>query len=98
MRKAVAMALAGNAVAMRLCLERVLPLLQDRPVVFKLPPIESPADLPEATAGLLRAVTSGELTPGEAEALRKVIDTHIAALKLVDVTERLTNLEDEKQQ
>ena len=62
-RKAVEMALAGDMVALRLCLDRTIPPRKDRPVLFALPPVETTADVVKASAALLGAVASGELTP-----------------------------------
>src|SRR4051812_16931500 len=59
-RKAVEMALAGDTVALRLCLERILPARKDRPVHFALPPIETPGDVVKATASLIQAVGAGD--------------------------------------
>src|SRR5215472_6812054 len=39
-RKAVEAALAGDPMALRLCVERILPRCRERPVEFALPPIE----------------------------------------------------------
>ena len=38
-RKAIQMALGGDTVAMRLCLDRLSPARKDRPVALALPPI-----------------------------------------------------------
>src|SRR6476469_4946603 len=43
-RKAIEMALGGDMVAMRLCLDRLAPPRRDRPVPFSLPKIETAAD------------------------------------------------------
>ena len=43
-RKAVAMALAGDASALRLCLERIAPPRKDAPVCFTVPKMETAAD------------------------------------------------------
>ena len=40
--------------ALRLCVERLLPVCRERAVKFKLPPIESPADI----AAAMKAVTA----------------------------------------
>ena len=37
-RKAIELALAGDATALRLCLDRILPALRERPVMVELPP------------------------------------------------------------
>jgi hypothetical protein len=49
-RKAVEMALAGDTVALRLCLERLVPPRKDRPVALALPPLGGTPDLPTITA------------------------------------------------
>src|SRR5512132_1948354 len=60
-RKAVEMALAGDTVAMRLCLDRILPPRKDRHVAFEMPNLESPADAVKASAALCLAVADGAL-------------------------------------
>ncbi|WP_336489395.1 hypothetical protein [Methylobacterium nigriterrae] len=90
---AIKLALAGDASALRLCLHRLAVLRRDRPIAFTLPEVNGPEDVPTATYALLRAVASGEITPAEATALGKLIDTHIQALELTDVDKRLRALE-----
>src|ERR1700745_4171276 len=53
-RKAVELALDGDPVALRLCIERILPPCRERAVRFELPPIENAADVSVA----VNAVTS----------------------------------------
>ena len=92
-RKAVELAKAGDTVALRLCLDRLAPVRKDRPVTFALPKIETTADLPKASAALLEAVASGELTPSEAAELGKLVEAHMKAIELTDVQTRLEALE-----
>ena len=47
-RKAVEMALAGDSVALRLCLDRLAPPRKDSPVQFPLPRMKSARDAAEA--------------------------------------------------
>jgi len=77
-RKAIEAAKAGNPVALRLCLERLMPARKDRLIAFTLPPIETTGDLTRATGALLAAVADGELTPSEAAELGKHCITAIA--------------------
>jgi hypothetical protein len=65
-RKAIELALAGDAVALRLCLDRLLPTLRERPVAVELPPLTGPKDAVAASAALIAAVASGEIAPGKA--------------------------------
>lgn len=55
--------LEGDTVAIRMCLERLVPVRKDRHVIFDLPKIERAADIPKATASLLEAVASGTICP-----------------------------------
>ncbi len=49
-RKAVELALAGDTVALRLCMERVCPPRRDRPVKIRMARIEAPQDVLGAIA------------------------------------------------
>jgi hypothetical protein len=92
-RKAVELALAGDTVALRLCLERLIPPRKDRPVALALPPLDGTPDLPTITAALLTAAAAGELTPGEAGELAKLVETHRRAIETADIERRLSLLE-----
>ena len=92
-RKAIEMALAGDTVAVRLCLDRLAPVRKDRPVTFALPKIETTADLPKASAALLKAVASGELTPSEPAELGKLVEAHVRAIEATELQARLERLE-----
>jgi hypothetical protein len=95
-RKAISMALAGDMTAMRLCLDRLAPPRKDRPVLFDLPPITTTADVVKASAALLQAVASGDLTPSEAADLGKLVAAHVQAIEVTEIQERLARLEEGK--
>ncbi len=92
-RKAVEMALAGDGAALRLCMDRLLPARKDRHVPFKLPKLETAQDAMRATAALVNAVAAGELTPGEAAELSKLIESFSRAVDLHDIQQRLHRIE-----
>src|SRR5262249_5709721 len=73
-RKAIALALAGDTTALRLCIERLVPPRKDRPITFELPPIASAADVANAVAAVLRAVAEGRVTLSEAMAVTSLIE------------------------
>jgi len=54
--KAIELALAGETVALRLCLDRILPPRRERPVRFKLPRLQSLVDVATAMAAIAAAV------------------------------------------
>jgi hypothetical protein len=95
-RKAVAVALSGDVTALRLCLDRVMPARKDRPVMFALPKLETPADAVKASAALVEAVASGDLTPSEAAELSKLVDGFTRAVEATDLLDRLERLEAER--
>ena len=92
-RKAVALALDGDAIALRLCLDRVIAPRRERPVQLALPPIREAADAAGAMAAITAAVAQGDITPGEAAELAKLVDTFVRAIEASDFDRRLTLLE-----
>jgi Family of unknown function (DUF5681) len=92
-RKAVELALAGDPTALRLCLERVLPPCRQRAVKFALPPIESAADIAAAMKAVAAALADGVITPGEGEAIARIVDTFVRAIEVSDFERRLSAIE-----
>ena len=94
-RKVVELAKNGNPVALRLCLERLLPPRKDRPINFSLPRITGAADLLQALGAILEAVARGEITPGEAQTFTAMLDTYRKGLETADLEARIVALEKE---
>jgi hypothetical protein len=92
-QKAVDMALAGDTVALKLCLERIYPVRRDRPVTFALPPITSARDAADIAAAIAQAVAAGHLTPSEAAELGKVIEIYVKAYQTAELDDRSKPLE-----
>ncbi len=96
-RKAVELAMNGDAGAMRLCLERVLAPRREPEVRLDLPPIRDAGDV----AGALGAVTGGGrggvgeggVTPSEGGTLGRLLDTYIRAIEATDFERRLRRVE-----
>jgi hypothetical protein len=91
--KVVALAKAGDIAAIRLCVDRLLPVRKGEPIEFELPPFETAADTVRAAAMIATAVSAGELTPAEAADLAKVLDIYVRALETAGFEERLMRLE-----
>jgi hypothetical protein len=72
-RKAIELAKQGDGPALRLCMDRIYPARKDRPVRFRLPPLEKVGDAVAANAALVGVVASGELTPSEAGQPAKLV-------------------------
>ena len=90
---AVTKALAGDSMALRLCMERIAPARKDQAVSFSLPNMKNVLDASEAAGSVLTAVSEGELTPIEATRVMSLIDSYRRTLELTAIEERLLALE-----
>jgi hypothetical protein len=91
--KAIEMAKGGDGPALRLCIDRLAPPRKDRPVWFELPKMNGSRDVVKASAAIVEAVASGDLTPSEAAELSKVVDGYARSLQTVEFEQRLSTLE-----
>jgi len=95
-RKAVDLALEGDTVALRLCLERIAPPRKDAPVSFALPEMKTAADALTAINHIVQAVAKGKLTPGEATSLAGLIEAFRKVAETDHLEQRITMLEARK--
>jgi hypothetical protein len=93
-RVAVDKAKEGDATALRLCLERILPPRKDRPVSFSLPQLETVTDAPAATAAIVAAVAAADITVSEGSELARLVDTYVRAVEASDLDKRLRAIEE----
>lgn len=93
-RKAIEEALGGNMVALKLCLERLVPAAKERPVDISFPKVDDASGLAKLTATLLSSVGSGNIDPGQAASLSKVIEIHRNTLELAEIESRLQKIEE----
>jgi hypothetical protein len=92
-RQAITMALAGDPAALRLCLERIIPPRRERPAKIELPALRTAADSIMAMGAILAAVAAGEVTPGEASEMAKLVDVFVRALEVTEIEQRLRAIE-----
>ena len=92
-QKAVDMALAGDTVALKICIDRIYPARKDRPVTFPLPPITSPRDAADIAAAIAQAVAAGHVTPSEAAEIAKVVDVYVRAYQTAELNDRMMRVE-----
>jgi Family of unknown function (DUF5681) len=83
----------GDMIALRFCLDRIIPPRRDRPVNFQIPHLNSAEDASKAMAAITTAVAHGELTPSEAAELSRVIEAYVKAIETSEVERRLKDLE-----
>jgi hypothetical protein len=93
-RKALELALEGDAAALRLCLDRIIPPRRQRRVQLDLPHVTSAADLGATMAAITNAAAHGAITPGEAAELARVVEIFVRAVETSDFERRLAQLEE----
>ena len=89
--KVIEKALEGDIAALRLCIERLLPVRRERPMAFALPKIETAADALKASSALLAACAEGTLSPREATEIMALIGIHIRTLELSEIETKSPN-------
>jgi hypothetical protein len=83
--KLVEMAKAGNITAIKIVVDRLVPVPRDSTVMFDAPKLKTSSDLRKALSGVLQAVAAGTLTPAEGQAVAQVC----SALSLTHTLEEL---------
>jgi hypothetical protein len=92
-RRCIDLAKEGNVVALRLCLERLVPPRKDQPINLKLPKVAGVGDIPKALEAILKAVAEGEITPQEGQSVAGMLGAYCKAAELVNHEARLEALE-----
>ena len=92
-RTSAAAALAGDPVALRLCLERIIPARKSRPVRFELPRLTTAADGPAAIAAVAEAAAAANLSLDEADQFAKLVESFVKTFEIGDIERRLRALE-----
>jgi hypothetical protein len=92
--KAIELAQAGEGVALRLCMDRLIPPRRERAVRLQLPSnITTAKGISQAMAAVLKAVAQGEITPGEGVQIAEVLEIHRKTTETLEVESRLSELE-----
>ena len=93
LRKVVEDAKGGDMRAAEILLRRVWPERKGRLVEFDLPPVVTVADAVQASAAIVAAVATGEITPDEAQAVASVVEIQRRAIETAELAERIAALE-----
>src|SRR5262245_55925890 len=89
----IRLAKSGDPFALKVCIDRILPRRREPPTPFRLPPVESAADLKAAYRALCEAVAAGELTVREADELGRFAAGMLANVQQAELAERVAKLE-----
>ena len=73
LQSCIKQAKAGNATALRLCMERLLPRQSETPVALDLPEIKNRDDLAAAHVQVLHAVADGDISTAQGRAMMALL-------------------------
>jgi len=92
--KCISMALDGHFPALKLAIERILPVKKSVAVKLSgMPVINDVKDLPSLTGYILQTISEGELSPADGATLSNVVRNHKEALIVGQLEQRLEQLE-----
>ncbi len=92
-RKVRRQALKADPTAMKLCMERLIPVAKAQNSRFPVPRAETAAGLMEGICELLRAVAEGELSAQEGESVARIIESQRKMIETEGFDARLKVLE-----
>ena len=93
-RKVVDLAKNGNIQALRLCLDRALPIRKERSIELEFLPAKNAQDLAANFQCVLAAVGDGRITPAEAQALTEILSSQARLFETVELEHRVQELEE----
>ena len=83
----------GDPTAMRLCLDRLMPVRRGRPVALPLPAIATAADVDAALSVVIAAMAAGDLSAEEAGSVASVVEMKRKAIETGEHAERIALIE-----
>ncbi len=92
-RAVLAAAKDGDMTAAKIILDRIAPVRKGAPVMFDLPELMTPADLPLSVTAVTKAVAEGTLTPDEGTSAVTMLEANRRAIETADHDRRITVLE-----
>jgi len=90
----VQLARSGDLTAAKIILDRVYPASKDRPISIHVADTSTPEGLSLAVKQIIEATVNGDLLPSEAKCLNYVLETQRKALELIDLDNRIRDLEE----
>ncbi|WP_417464325.1 DUF5681 domain-containing protein [Kordiimonas sp.] len=87
-------ALGGDMTAMRLCMERILPVRKGSPVNFKLGNLDTAADVSAALTDVLHTVAAGDLTPEEGNMIFTMLEGKRQTIQICELEAQFKQLKE----
>lgn len=76
-QKVIDLAKGNNFSALKLCMQRILPVRRDRLLLVDMPDLKSVDDAPQAIAAITASVTAGELGIADGVELVKMVESYV---------------------
>ena len=96
-RAAIEAAKAGDMVAIRLCLDKVLPAMKGAPMpALDMPELKTASDIPAYFEAINELLATGDLTEGELSALLNVVEKFRQTIDFAELEQRIEALECKK--
>jgi uncharacterized protein YqgV (UPF0045/DUF77 family) len=92
-RKCIAEALKGNMVAMRLCIERILPALQESAIKFKVGPTDTCAEVGKDQDSIFKEVSKGRIVPQQGAIVFNILEGKRRTIENQKLEDRVSALE-----
>lgn len=92
-RTLVNKAIDGDLTALRLCVERLVPISRERALPVCIPAPEDALQITIALKAVFTGLSAGQITPGEAHKLAAILENQRKAIETLDIEDRLIALE-----
>ena len=92
-KKCIAEALKGNMIAMRLCIERILPVLQESAIKFKVGPTDTCAEVGQVQDSILKEISKGRIVPRQGAVVVNILEGKRRTIENQTIEERVSALE-----
>jgi len=94
MRKVIELAKAGSEIAIRLCMDRLVPPRRERMIRLQLPSDTTTAQgTSRAVGAVIKALAQGEITPGEAAQIASILEVRRKAIEMQEFESRIAEVE-----
>ena len=93
-QKLISMAIKGDPVALRLCVERLFPARRDGYVQIPLSGSQTLADVAASSAKVLQGVSRGQITPMEGEIISGILEDRRRLIETGELAARIEKLEE----
>ena len=93
-QKAIGLALEGDMLAIRICLDRIIPIRKSRPISINLPDTKTAVGVADAQSTVVKTVAEGEITPEEGKVLADILEARRRSIETQEHEARLKKLEE----